>query len=207
MSELLTFAEFHSIQEAQSLIDLLQKSQIQYEVVQEKGLLDKIYIGESLDPMITVKVSEDRFEELNALLLAEASTQLNDINPDYYLFAFTNQELIEVIQNRNEWNAFDQALAKKILNDRKIEIPTNIKLVTDTEYYTPIQLNIIWIISQYILTLWLTFAGIIIALATLFAYKTLKTGERKNMYDQTTRLHAKIMMGLGVIRVIYHYYG
>jgi hypothetical protein len=46
----------------------------------------------------------------------------------------------------------------------------------------------------------LTFAGINIALATLFAYKMLKSGEKKNMYDQSTRLHGKIMLGLGVIR-------
>lgn len=207
MSQFLTYSEFHSIQEAQQLIALIRKYQIPFELVQEKGLLDKIYTGEYLDPMVTVKIPEERFEELNALLLSEAKTQLNNIDPDYYLFKFTDQELIDVINNRNEWNYFDQALARKILTDKGIDISKDIKDVAEMDHYSPMHLNTVWIISQYILAVCLSVAGIIIGLATVFAYKTNKSGQKKNIYDDSTRLHGKIILGLGVIRTIYYFRG
>jgi hypothetical protein len=203
MAELLTYSSFYSLPEAQELTDLLKNSNIKFVVVHEKGLLDKIYIGDSIDPMITVKIPEDRFEEVNALLLSKAQSELTDINPDYYLFSFSNQELTDVVNKRDEWNHFDQALALKILSDRKIEVPKSTEISTDAYSYVPLHIENLWIISQYIVAILIPYVGIMIGLATLFAYKTLRSGEKVKMYDAASRQHAIIILVLGVIRTIF----
>ena len=207
MSELLTFSRFHSQQEAQELISLLENRGIEFKIDFEKDLLDKIYTGESQDPMIAVKIPEERFEELNTILLSQAQTQLTDIDPNYYLFSFSDSELIEVLNNRNDWNHLDQALAHQLLSERKIAIPDLSKKSKDTKSYVPLHLESSWIIAQYLLTLLLPYVGIIIGLATLFAYKTLSSGKKMKMYNEPTRNHAKIMLALGIIRTLYFFFG
>ncbi len=39
------------------------------------------------------KIPQDRFNEANEILLEHAKSQLTGIDPDYYLFEFSNQEL------------------------------------------------------------------------------------------------------------------
>lgn len=205
MTNFLTYSKFHSHQEAQELINLLDKSGIEYYVDHERDVLDKIYTGESFDPMISIKIREDRFEELNAILLTEAESELTDIDPDYYLFSFTNQELLDVVNNRNEWNYFDQALAKKLLSERRIDIPIRTEKSSDAKIYSQIHLTDTWLIVEYLLSIVFSFAGIVIGLATIFAYKTLRSGEKVKIYDEPTRLHGRIMLGLGVLRTLIYF--
>jgi hypothetical protein len=138
MSQFLTFSKFQSNQEAQDLINLLQHSNVEFKIEAEKNPLDEIYTGQSLDPLVVVKISQDRFAEVNTLLLKQAEMQLNDIDPDYYLFQFTDQELIDVISNSNEWNHFDQALAQKILNDREWKFRQQLKVLRQLQLSHPI---------------------------------------------------------------------
>ena len=207
MSEFLTYTKFYSREEAQEFIDILQNSGIDFKIDHERDLLDKIYTGESVDPMISLKIPENRFEDINAILLSRAHTQLTDIDPNYYLFSFSDQELIDVLNGRNECNHFDQALAHKLLSDRKVKIPNENKIALDAESYSPLHLGSILLISQYLLTLLLPYVGVIVGLATLFAYKTLKSGEKAKMYDEATRQNAKVMLGLGIIRTLYIFLG
>ena len=199
MSQFLTHSKFHSQEEANEFISLLQNANIDFEMEREKNVLDKIYIGESLDPMFAVKIAENNFAEANSLLLANAQSQLNNINPDYYLFNFSNQELIDVVNSKNDWNIFDQALASKILSDRKIEIPTDAKQTIVNNVYTPIEIDAVWLILEYLLSIVVPFAGAIIGLATIFAYKTLGDGRKVKIYNETTRTHGKIIFAIGIV--------
>ena len=42
--------------------------------------------------------------------------------PDYYLLAFTDAELLEILSKPDEWGHFDYVLAKKLLVDRGYNI-------------------------------------------------------------------------------------
>lgn len=203
MADLLTFAKFHSEQEAETLVQILKDSNIEFDVEHERNPLDKIYIGETIDPMISVKIPATDFEKTNDILLAHAKTQLTGINPEYYLFHFTNQELTEVLHNPDDWNHFDQALAQKLLQDRNAEIPSAKTLRPGKDIYKPAHLESHWLLAEYLLTVTLIYAGIIIGMVTLFAFKTLNNGEKVNLYDKPTRIHAKIMLSLGIIRTLY----
>lgn len=199
MAEFLTYSKFHSLPEARKFILILENAGIKFSIDHERDVLDNVYTGHSHDPMIAIKIAGDRFEHINSLLLLEAQSQLSSIDPDYYLFSFSDEELADVIHNRNEWNHFDQALAIKIMTDRKIAIPAAAQKTMEAESYDPKHLESLWLISQYLLTVLVPYVGFIVGLATLFAYKTLKSGAKIKMYDDSTRLHAKIMLGLGAV--------
>jgi hypothetical protein len=205
MTEFLTYTKLYTDQEAQEFARFLEESKIEFKIEVEKDLLDKVYIGESFDPFIAVKIPQNQFEELNKILLRKAQSELNDINPDYYVFNFTDSELIEVLKNPNEWNHLDQALAQKLLTERKIEISAGIENPNSLQTFTPYRLETSWILAEYLVSILFAFVGIMIGAFTLFAYKTLKSGNKVNMYDKTTRMHASIMIGIGILRTLYHY--
>src|SRR5204862_6139100 len=103
MSEFLTYSKFFTKEEAEEFTILLEQSQIQFKIVHEKDQVDKIIIGETLDPLIAVKIPGDRLEDANKILL-QAQSDLTGIDPDYYLLNFSNDELLEVLRNKNDWN-------------------------------------------------------------------------------------------------------
>ena len=110
--------------------------------------------------MFLVKIPGDCFEDANKVMRAEVEAQLDNINPDYYLFSFTNDELIDVAQNKNDWNEFDQALANKILSERNVVIPITIHEQPKHEF-KPIRIETAWLIAEYCISIILSFAGII----------------------------------------------
>ena len=172
MSEFLTYSKFFTKEEAEEFTKLLEQSQIQFKIVHEKDSLDKILIGETLDPMIAVKIPEARFEDANKISLAKAQSDLTGIDPDYYLLNFSNDELIEVLRNKNDWNYFDQALAQKILLDRKVQMPP-IEKVINYDTYAPSRLENKWIVLEYLFSILFGYVGILIGALTVYSYKTL----------------------------------
>ena len=199
MSQLLTYETFYTKEETKELTDLLDSAGILYEVEHNKNLLDKVYIGENLDPLIAVKIPSEHFEYVNEIVKDRAKSQVHNINPDYYLFQFSNEELIEVVKNKNEWNAFDQGLAEAILNERKVNYNASREKPVTVEY-TPIRLEPVYLVLEYLLSIILPYAGIIIGLATITAFRTLHNGQKVKMYDEQTRQHAKIMLVIGIFR-------
>ena len=202
MSEFLTYSKFFTKEEAEEFTKLLEQSQIQFKIVHEKGSLDKIFIGETLDPMIAVKIPGDRFEDANKISLAKAQSDLTGIDPDYYLLNFSNDELIEVLKNKNDWNYFDQALAQKILLDRKVQMPP-IEKVINYDTYAPSRLENKWIVLEYLFSILFGYVGILIGALTVYSYKTLRSGKKVMLYDESTRYHGKIMLVLGIFRTAF----
>jgi hypothetical protein len=49
--------------------------------------------------------------------------QLQDVDPGYYLFSFSDVELLEIVAKPDEWGHFDYVLARALLADRGLEIP------------------------------------------------------------------------------------
>ena len=199
MPELLTYAKFYSSQETVELSDRLTAANIPFKVEQEKESLPSVYIGQSMDPMILLKVPDDRFEDVNQIVRKAARQQFADIDPGYYLFSFTDQELLDVLAKPGEWNIFDQAIAEKILEERQVVIPAATAAQNKPEY-EPAKLETKWLVAEYLGSIFMPFVGIIIGLASLLSYKTLSSGKRVSLYDAATKNHAKIMLVIGIVR-------
>jgi len=146
--------------------------------------------------MFIVKIPSDRFEDADQMLLINAEKQVQNVERDYYLFDFTNAELIDVVNKKEEWNHFDTVLAKHILNERNIAIPHK----EIYSQYKPARLEYKWLIAEYIISIAFIFIGIIIGTLTLGAYRNLPNGKKEKLYDYYTLKHAKIMIVIGIIR-------
>jgi len=65
-----------------------------------------------------IKLKSEDFESANVVLIKEASVQLDEVDQDHYLFAFSDEELIQLISTRDEWSDYDFLLAQRILKER-----------------------------------------------------------------------------------------
>lgn len=202
MAELLTYAKFHTDDELATVTTILDKAGINYHVEKEKNLLDKIYVGESYDPMIALKIANTDFVTVNSLMVNSVEIDIDSINKDYYLLHFSIAELASVLEHPYDWNYFDQAFAKYLLAQQQMDAP-----VAKTEIdYEPIGLAIQWLILEYLLSIVMVYAGIVIGGITLLAYKTLPNGKKVVIYNDQVRNHGKWMIVIGILRFVYQYF-
>ena len=145
MNELTTYTKFFSLEDADALIEILKKEGIAYEIEKESNPLDSVYFGNDLAPMFAIRIPRDQFSKLNYLLEESAGESIQHANEDYYLYHFSNDELASVIQDTEEWNAYDRELAQKLLIERNVPLPT-----AKTKTYQPEKLNSRWIIIGYL---------------------------------------------------------
>ena len=118
MSKLLTFQQFNDIALARVISERLAEAGIEYEIESQNPHLDPLIIGNSPDSSIDLKIPAQDFIRARAVLEAYYEEQLQDVDPDYYLLNFTDQELLEILARPDEWGPFDYVLARKLLIQR-----------------------------------------------------------------------------------------
>ena len=202
MPEFLTYSKYYNVEDAEDITQLLYKNGIQFLLQKDKELLDKIYIGDSIDPMIVLKIQSNDFEKVNRLLKEDAKRQVATLPTDYYLLHFTNEELQNVLTNPNDWNAFDQGIAEELLTKRNVEIMPTAASNTAAYLYKPIEIQPLFLVLQYILSAFILCAGVVIGLATIYAYKTLSNGKKVSIFSTSAIIHGKIFIALGVVRLV-----
>src|SRR4051812_27171182 len=113
-----TFQKFNDPALAEAIAERLQAQGIDHEITNEAPLLDRTIIGTDLGSTIHLKINAADFNRAHAILEEYYQTQLQHIDPDYYLLHFSDQELLEILQKPDEWGYMDYALAKKLLAER-----------------------------------------------------------------------------------------
>ena len=61
MSNFFTYARFQTMDDAEMLTDVLTRHSVKYKIDHEANQLDKIYLGESLDPLFVIKIQQKDF--------------------------------------------------------------------------------------------------------------------------------------------------
>ena len=199
MPQLITYSKFYTAEEAKPLLELLKKESIPFEFEQQVNQIDKIYIGESFDPMFEVRIPQDRFEYVNALIDSELKSLAESPDPQHYLYTFSDDELMDVLRNPDEWNSYDQELANKILSDRGVEFKIS-DLHSADDIYQSERMKMAWIVLGYILSI--TIFGLFIGLTIIRSKKTLKNGRQVMMYDEYSRGHGNTIFIVAVISTI-----
>lgn len=108
MQEYGTFAKYHTVQEAEPLLELFRQHNIQYNIYQERNQLDAVFIGDAMDPMIVVSIPVDQFTKANKLTGEELSKENipGETGPDDIL---TKQFIPERLPT--EWIVFGYILS------------------------------------------------------------------------------------------------
>ncbi|MDB5091418.1 MAG: hypothetical protein JWR09_5412 [Mucilaginibacter sp.] len=202
--EFITYQKFNDIALANELAELLEEHGINYRVEEDSLTFNPSFnLNDELSKEYAVKISAGDFEQVNELLKQDASEQIGDVEKDYYLFDFSDDELKDVVAKADEWNAFDVQLARKLLAERghaisdaeiaKIEG----KRIEELKATEPSQTW--WIFVGYVFALAAGVLGFFIGWHLWTYKKTLPNGERVYQYSESDRRQGKIIFYLSFV--------
>lgn len=197
------FRSFSTLTQAQELEVLLNKNNISTVLGDNIAPVDVTFSGSTLLNKYEVKISPFDFEKAEFILEVEAENLLDQIDKDYYLFSFTNDELYEVLIKSDEWNSFDYKLAQKLLINRgekvDAEVLDSLKKERLKILAKPEENQKSWIIAGYLFSFLGGGVGIIIGNSLWVSKKTLPNGERIYSYKMEDRKHGKNIFNIGLI--------
>jgi hypothetical protein len=227
-----TYRRFTDVSDAEPLAVYLLENKIDCTVEEvSAGNLDTLYIGHAVEKDFRVKLRKEDFARADTLLQQYYQQDIDAMPQDYYLFGFNNPELMEIIAKRDEWGVLDFLLARRILQQRGIDISEQkldeLKTQRITELAKPEKTDMMWINIGYVAafggcTLELyniimvnrggglyigpysligSIAGVFIGYS-LIAQKTLPDGERIYVYAESGRRHGRRILALSVFLII-----
>jgi hypothetical protein len=201
--EFITYQKFNDPAFANDLAGLLEEHGIEYTVEEQSTGFDPSLVMSNAPVDYAVKIKSEDFEKVNQLLKESETRDVEAIGKDYYLFTFTDDELLEVVTKADEWSAFDVVLARKLLAERG-------KSISDEEISKihehriealkePEPPQTLWIVVGYILAFGGGVLGFFIGWHLSTYKKTLPDGERVYGYTENDRKHGRRILYLSFI--------
>src|ERR1700761_9124386 len=118
-----TFQQFSDPGLASAVAEKLEAQQIECVVEKVKPLLEPSFFRNTVEQTIHLKVRAADLDEAHKALEEYYRHQLQDVDPSYYLFSFSDLELLEIVAKPDEWGHFDYVLARELLAERGLPIP------------------------------------------------------------------------------------
>ncbi len=202
-SAFLTFRKSTSESEITALAAFFDQHNLQYELENNSLQFDPTFSQSVFNHEYRIKIEPDNFERAENLLLEQAQTQLLHVDSSHYLFAFSDEELTEVIRKRDEWSAFDFSLALNILQQRGIEFSnseiTQLEEKRINQLSEPEPTDGKWITLAYLLSVVGAPIGAFIGWTYLAQKRTLHNGTEVYNYNDYTRKQGKKILRTGLI--------
>ncbi|CAM4089073.1 MULTISPECIES: hypothetical protein [Flavobacterium] len=177
--EFVTYRKYPNQQSAAYVANLLKKNDIANEFIENKSTLDSSFSSVLLNEF-EVKIAQEDFIKADEIILLDTEEYLKKLPQDYYLFSFSNEELKEIIEKKDEWNDLDYALAINLLKNRGIEITKEEILEAKNkrveELRKPDRSSSKWIDMGYVFAIFGGFFGFVIGYLLLTQKKN--TSER-----------------------------
>ena len=131
---------------------------------------------------------------------------------DYYLNDFSTEELLEVVEKKDEWSETDYGWAKKILIQKKILTEEKLEALHQNRLFDLAKQKRVktgWLVLLYVFGIfgWIAgiFTGAISAVSTwviIAQSKTLPSGKQLFIYDKYSRNHAYVLLAINIIAII-----
>jgi hypothetical protein len=115
------YREFVNKAQADDFAALLDRWRIPYQINQPEPERHA-YPKPEHDKAVSIYLRRRDFKRANRVYEEAVLDIIEHINPDYYLFQFNTEELLEIVHKPDEWGAFDRILAKRILRERGVKI-------------------------------------------------------------------------------------
>ncbi len=206
MEKFTPFLNFYSEEEAEQQADLLRQHKVPCIVNEVKSTIfdEGIFGGKHLQQWALL-IEKTNWEKAQKILHQTAKEELKhaEIDSDHYLLSFNDDELLEVIQKQDEWNAFDVELATLILKERGIELrQKDIQELQEErveKLKTEQPVGKTWLIVAYLALLAHGLISVVIGLYILTKKTTLPNGDLVPYYDDYSRAHAKAITIVGIV--------
>lgn len=120
MSSFIVFATYPDREQSILLVALLKQAEIEYQIEEEGSSLASLASDSPQLDRIKIKIKEVDFEKANELM----DKQDAEINVDHYLYTFSDENLLDVLKNRDDWTQEEVEIANKIINERTPSLAT-----------------------------------------------------------------------------------
>ncbi len=192
---------FQQQTELQHLTDLLSSNHIEF-LTDDNTLTVSPYDRErEHEQQFHLKLRKADFSKADELMRTLALADIEQLPADYYLYHFSDEELIEILTKPDEWSVLDYELALKILAahghtyDR--ESLENLKKNRLEFHRKPERSQAGILAAGYLFALAGGLLGMIIGYMIYTHRKTLPNGDRIFAYQEKDRVHAKRLIALG----------
>ena len=197
------FRKFSNLEQASEMKELLKEHDIESRLADNVPPVDVTFSGSTLLNEIEISIKQSDFKQANHILEKNAENLIDEIDKDYYLFEFTNEELYEILLKSDEWNEFDYSLAQKILIKRgksiDKELLNSLKNERLKQLAAPEGNQKPWIIAGYIFALIGGLLGLVIGYFLWTSKKNLPNGQKVYSYSKEDQTHGKYIFYIGLI--------
>lgn len=201
-----TFQKFNDIVLAKALIEKLKEHNIPFELEDTTQFFDPSYAKNPVNDEFNVKLLPEDFAKANELLEGYYKEQLDSVDSSYYLFYFSDEELMEIISKFDEWGHMDQVLAQKILKERNKgispEVVALLKKSRLNELEKPETSPRYLLYLGYISSLFGGFIGFFIGYHLSYFKKLLPNGKKMYAYREQDRDHGTRMLLIGTVTFV-----
>jgi hypothetical protein len=205
--EFITFERFNDQNSAKELGELIAEQNIEFLLEDNSLRFDPTFANNGFGKEYCIKLKKCDFEKANKILADKSENEIHDIDKEYYLLRFSDDELIDVISKSDEWNKFDISLAKKLLKEKGKEITPEeieeIKRQRILELSKPEKDQKIYIILGYLAAFLGGFFGFFIGWHLLTFKKTLPNGSRIYAYSENDRKQGNQILIIGGIFLVF----
>ncbi|MBC7875288.1 MAG: hypothetical protein H7Y01_14890 [Ferruginibacter sp.] len=200
------FKSFYSEEQAGTFLKLFNDNGIDCKLEKTKQVVDKLFIGDGADTEFHLKLKSEDFKKANQLINDQVLQHISELDTDYYLFSFSDVELLEIINKPDEWNNQDVIISGKILETRGLQVPAEeinrIQSERIKELSRPEKPGASKLITGYVLAVFFCLLGLFYALLHLNAKKTLPDGIKVPVYDDSTKIHFRLMILISVVMCV-----
>ena len=197
------FKRFPVLELAEETAKILNDAGIKTIIADNVPPVDITFSGSTLQHEIEVRVLPADFPQAEAILQERAEQLIEEVDEDYYLFSYTDDELYKILEKPDEWGEINYVLAQQILKKRGKEIGKeqidNFKKERIEELAQPEKNQQGWVVAGYIFAFVGGLAGLVIGWALWKAKKTLPDGSKVYSYSEKDRNQGKYIFYIGII--------
>lgn len=193
---------FSNLDEAQECHKLLSERGIETRLADNLPPVDITFSGNTVGHQYEIQIDPANFANGESILEEQEMQSLPLVEDNYYLYQFSDEELLEILQKPDEWNKLDYVLAREILLKRGKEIDQEKLDLLKQERL--MQLREVepqqkyWIIFGYISAILGGLFGIAIGYMLFSSKKILPNGERVFSYSDHDRKQGTNIFYIGL---------
>ncbi|WP_019947987.1 hypothetical protein [Hymenobacter aerophilus] len=204
--ELQPYRRFPNATVAQPLLELLYAHGIEAETRLDQPAFDVSFAFNETSRYCLVLLHPADFARAQALEQQAAEAQAANPPADYYLLAFTNPELSDILLRPDEWSPLDVALARRLLAERGAPVsPARLQELRDqrlAELARPAPRQTGGVVAGYALALLGGFFGLLIGWHLYGHHRRLPTGEQVPAFQPADRAHGLRILVLSSIVLV-----
>lgn len=185
-------ADFYCQVLQQNNIDfLLDKAQSNFNPITGQSVIDLEFI---------IRIQQQDFERANALILEEL-VQSIQLDEDYYLHYLSDNELIQLLVDKDKLSRFDEAGTIQLLRQRHVVFEEEVAFKRKTLIvpFQPKQIEPLPLMLSYVLLAALPMYSIVAGILYRHATDTDRDGNRHRAYNEDTRKHGSTLIIFGTI--------